>query len=237
MFYHKNTRKLVGLAVWFIICMTLTANWISGIRWIYHAAKRKYIPWLQYRIETTPHAERNLFDFTKYSNDQLLYFNQKSIILTGMGRDINSTILSLLTSIEIEFGCVFNRTTIVIFESNSEDNTAEILQRWLQNKSLKENDPSCNKFVQKIVLNNSHYQRYRRLQKNNQVFGLTEQRLSYHMYDLDNTSSIPLSPRITKYANFRNFLLFQMITVCFHYTLYFQKCTQLFGCIVFFNQD
>lgn len=158
------------------------------------------------------------FQFSKYTPDELFYFSERSIIVAGMGRNIESTIIPLLNQIEIEFGCVFKQTVIIIFESNSVDKSAQRLHEWSNREPLTTVHPECDQNVKKIVLNDTHFQLFHNKStqhsNENQFLDIREIQKTQSMYDIDNVSEIPQNHRIFMYANFRNFLLSHALQVC-----------------------
>ena len=61
------------------------------------------------------------------------YFMNKSIIIAGMVHNVGDRIAPLLESLD-EIHCIFKNTVYFIFESNSDDNTAQILDQWSTTK-------------------------------------------------------------------------------------------------------
>lgn len=65
------------------------------------------------------------------------YFMDKSIIIAGMVHNVEDHIKPLLKSLN-EIYCIFNNTIFLIFESNSNDATPQILDQWSLNKNTNE---------------------------------------------------------------------------------------------------
>ena len=62
--------------------------------------------------------------------EDIPYFMNKSIIISGMIKNGELTIKPILNQLD-EISCIFKNTLFLIYESNSEDNTKFILNQWI----------------------------------------------------------------------------------------------------------
>ena len=64
----------------------------------------------------------------------LQHFMSKNAIIVGIVKDAANTLHSLLSDLD-DLSTYFNLTQFIIFESNSEDNTLQILLNWKESAS------------------------------------------------------------------------------------------------------
>eukprot|EP01084_Bolivina_argentea_P055801 102235_1 len=79
----------------------------------------------------------------------LSYYFNKSIIFMGMINNAETTLPHLLQQLN-ELTCLFNNTYFFFFESNSIDNTTNILNKWYNDSSIIDNN---NKYCNDININ------------------------------------------------------------------------------------
>ena len=90
------------------------------------------------------------------------YFTEQNLLILGQVSNAEKRIDIMLYQLE-SVGCLFNSTTFLLFESNSEDNTLLHLQRWSLRRPL-----NC----EHITFRPDHYRKYQHLRSLHDVIAL-----------------------------------------------------------------
>lgn len=127
--------------------------------------------------------------FEPVTLSQINYFENSSIVIVGMIRNHDHTIEALLKQLD-NLSCLFKTSAVLIYESNSNDNTPKLLKEWRNRVNID------NKLCHDVLLNNNNKDReppniIKELLKPNVDPGLKYKDIS----------------RLDKYSAYRNYLL------------------------------
>ena len=127
-------------------------------------------------------------------------FKESSICIVGMIRDSDHTLPALLNQLD-NFSCLFKQSAVLIYESNSEDNTPKILNQWERNTN--ENNSLCSKFINTTSHHNEPFIMKKLLKPNRDPGD------EYHFLS-----------RLDKYSAYRNYLLNESIALNMNFDYY-----------------
>jgi len=132
----------------------------------------------------------------------------KSVIFIGMLRDSQKTLPRILEQLN-EITCVFNRTYFLFFESNSVDNTSNILMQWSKNTSLQANNGQYMEYCHQMDSNAASFPH---IIEKKLLFGdaFVQHQFDEYVESKSNTTYAHKMSRVEKFVPMRNMLLQQL---------------------------
>ena len=139
------------------------------------------------------------------SYSQLTHYMDKSVIFMGMLHNSESTLPHILNQLN-EISCLFKETHFLFFESNSIDNTTQILDQWVTHQL---DDTYCRK------LSDANIQRAPNISKH-MIYGdeIVSNELHKEIKKRSNSTYAHTLSRVEKFVVYRN----MMLSALYNYT-------------------
>ena len=163
---------------------------------------------------TQPNITYSIPLYITKKTEILSYYFDKSVIFMGMINNAESTLPHILGQLN-ELTCLFQNTYFLFFESNSIDNTTQILNNWYYNNTLNSNNYEFLSFCDNIIDRNFYPQQNVNKVYKYIIYGddIVRRELNLEIKKRSNSTYIHKLSRVEKFVPYRNMMLEQLINI------------------------